>query len=144
MRYSLSSGQSGRLADANETISSSVKELTKLLHLPAEVVSAIETAKHRDFNKREMVEKEAVALALSHIVEAAKAKNAAIRDAKKDARTASEEANALQSQLSTLEQLKAQVEQLKADNAKLLAEVKAAQTPVAAPVTAPVKPAGDQ
>jgi len=135
-----------RYKQANDRIQASVEVLARDFDLPDDTLASLNT-RHTDLDKTTTYRAEAQADVLERIVAGHKAHKAKLREAKKDAKNASEEADALQSQLSAIEQLKTQVEQLKADNAKLLAEVKQAQTPatVAAPVTpSPVKPAGDQ
>ena len=68
-----SPGHSQRDAGAHQSILSSVKELSRLLHLPKSLHDDLENARHRDAYKQMMVQKEAIAAALDEIVLGVKA-----------------------------------------------------------------------
>lgn len=92
MRSPLNSpGHTQRDSGAHQSILASVKELSRLLHLPKELLDNLENARHRDAYKQMMVQKEAIATALQEIV-------CGVKTARKPGKHASEDVEELKAE----------------------------------------------
>lgn len=92
MRSPLNSpGHTQRDSGAHQSILCSVKELSKLLHLPKALLDNLENARHRDAYKQMMVQKEAIAAALDEIL-------LGVKDARKQGKHATEDVEELKAE----------------------------------------------